>query len=45
MPESVGQDLEGQAIGDRRYLFGPEREPSRLTMEYPARFHTGAAIG
>ena len=44
MPKSVGQDLKGQATCDR-YLFGLEKEPSRLIMEYPMGFHTGALTG
>ena len=40
MPESVGQDIEGQAIIGR-YLFGLEGKPSGLTMEHSIGFHTG----
>ena len=41
MPESVGQDLKGQAINGG-YLSGPERELLGFTVEYPVGFHTGA---
>ena len=40
MPKSVGQDIESQATSGR-YLYGSERKPAGLTMEYFAKFHTG----
>ena len=42
MPESVGQDIEGQATSGR-YLSGSEGKPLGLTMEYFSKFHMGAA--